>query len=506
MYEDENRNTQDQTQQAEQEQESSSSAQNNSRNTQYQYQQSSQPRKKKGSTGKVIAIAVIISAAVGVAAGAGVYGVSRMIDNSKDVHISINSAEGSEEEGKKELDFSSDSTGEVKEENAASGTVEAAEDGVVLDLSEGTYVVTDVTKVAEKVMPSVVSVYNNYTTNVMDFWGQTYSSESTSTGSGIIIGQTEDELLIVTNNHVVEGEDSLEVKFIDDSTASALLKGTDSDKDLAVIAVDLDDIEEDTKDQISVATIGSSDTLKIGEPAIVIGNALGYGQSVTTGVISALDREITTEDGKSNTFIQTDAAINPGNSGGALVNIAGEVVGIPSNKLGGTTIEGMGYAIPIDDAAPIIEDLMNQKTKASLSEDEQGYLGISGASVTSQVAQTYNMPTGVYVAQIMEDSGAAASDLQKGDIITKIERTSVDSMEELKNQLQYYAVGETITLTVERANGNGEYEEMEISVKLGDKSTIETSTDSEDDEEQGEEQQSRSRQVPGGSGLFHFGN
>ena len=227
---------------------------------------------------------------------------------------------------------------------------------------------------------------------------------------------------------MVEDADSLEVQFIDESTAEAKIKGTDAGNDLAVIAVKLKDIDSDTMNQIEVATLGDSDELKIGEPVVAIGNALGYGQSVTTGVVSALERELQVEN-VSGTFIQTDAAINPGNSGGPLVDLNGNVIGINSSKIGGEKVDSMGFAIPISRAVPIIEDLMNQKTKETVAEEDRGYLGISGVSVTSQVSSAYSMPQGVYIAQIINGGGAADSDLQKGDIITAIEGTSVTDME-----------------------------------------------------------------------------
>ena len=290
-----------------------------------------------------------------------------------------------------------------------------------------------------------------------------------------IIAESDDgkELLIVTNNHVVEGEDSLQVQFIDNETVDAQLKGTDPENDLAVIVVEMDDLTDDTKAAIKVATLGVSDELKIGEPAIAIGNALGYGQSVTTGVISALNREIMTEDGStSGALIQTDAAINFGNSGGALCNIAGEVIGINSNKIGGNAVEGMGYAIPIDRAGPIIEDLMNKETREHYTEEEQGYLGINGVSVTEQVAAAYHMPEGAYIAEIIDGSGAAKSDLVKGDIITAVNDEKVRSMEDLKEQLSYHAAGETITLTVERMDDKGDYNELSVEVTLSSKSDL----------------------------------
>ena len=337
---------------------------------------------------------------------------------------------------------------------------------------------TELTKVVTKVMPSIVSVYNSYTETVQSFYGQTYTRQGEATGSGIIIGMTDSELLIVTNNHVVEGADGLKVLFVNQETAEADIKGTDANNDLAVIAVNLSNLNQETRDAIKVATLGDSDKIKIGEQAIAIGNALGYGQSVTTGIVSAKDREIS-DDEVAGTFIQTDAAINPGNSGGALVNINGDVIGINSSKIGGEAVEGMGFAIPISRALPIIKDLMSRETKSKVAEDQQGVIGISGASVTSDVARAYNMPKGVYVAQIIEGSGAASSELQEGDIITAIDGQSVSGMEDLQKQLQYYAAGTEVTLTVQRQDGTGNYVEKQVKVTLSTKDTIQSAENSD---------------------------
>ena len=415
--------------------------------------------------GGMIALAVILAAAVGVAGGYGVRDSMHQKDTAK-TQTEESGAQSTEED--KSL---ADASGNEKDSSDSKTSEKKASDE--LKTTTGSAVVTDVTQVVENVMPSVVSVYNNFTQTTQDFFGQTYAEEGTSTGSGIIISEDKDndELLIATNNHVVEDADSLEVQFIDESTAEAKIKGTDAGNDLAVIAVSLKDIDSDTLNQIQVATLGDSDELKIGEPVVAIGNALGYGQSVTTGVVSALDRELQVEN-VSGTFIQTDAAINPGNSGGPLVDLNGNVIGINSSKIGGEKVDSMGFAIPISRAVPIIKDLMNQKTKETVAEEDRGYLGISGVSVTSQVASAYDMPEGVYVAQIIDGGGAADSDLQKGDIITAIEGSSVTDMEALQKQLTYYAAGDKIKLTVERQNGSGTYEEQTVEVTLGDKSAI----------------------------------
>lgn len=338
-----------------------------------------------------------------------------------------------------------------------------------------TYVESDVSDVVEKVMPAMVSIVNNFT-ETANVFGQQYTQEEAASGSGIIVGKTDDELLIVSNNHVVESADTLTVTFIDGSEAQAQVKGLDSDMDLAVIAVSLNDLSDDTKNAITVATLGSSDDLKLGEPVIAIGNALGYGQSVTNGIVSALNREITLENGSTGlengstgTFIQTNAAINPGNSGGALLNMNGEVIGINSNKIGGTAVEGMGYAIPITSASPIIADLMERQTRTKVAEDEVGYIGISGISlqeVTSQISQMYNMPEGIYVVSVEEGSAAANAGIMKGDIITKFDGSSISSYSDLQKMLQYYAAGDSVTITVQRPQ-NGEYVSVELNLTLG---------------------------------------
>lgn len=331
-----------------------------------------------------------------------------------------------------------------------------------------TTVVTDVTEVVENVMPAVVSITNIYT-ETTSFWGQNYSSEAQSSGSGIIVNENEEELLIVTNYHVVQDADTLKVQFINDTVADAQVKGADSNMDLAVIAVKLENLDAETKDAICLAKLGDSDSLKVGEPAIAIGNALGYGQSVTTGVISALDRQIEISEDGSTTgkLIQTDAAINPGNSGGALLNVKGEVIGINSNKIGGSAIEGMGYAIPISSAEPIIENLMLRETKDKVAEERKGYLGISGINVTSDVSNMYGMPQGVYITQVYEGTAADEAGMFNGDIIISFEGSTVGSMEDLQGYLEYYEVGESVEVTVMRASG-GNYQEVKLTVVLGE--------------------------------------
>ena len=362
---------------------------------------------------------------------------------------------------------------------------------------------TVVADVAENVMPAIVSVFNKYTEEAQ-FFGHPYTQENESTGSGIIIGESDGEILIVTNNHVVEGADSLSVQFIDEENCQAALKGTNAASDLAVIAVKLSDLSDQTKNSIAIAGLGDSNSLRIGEQVIAIGNALGYGQSVTVGYVSALNREFSEEDGITGTFIQTDAAINPGNSGGALLNAEGKVVGINSNKIGGNAIEGMGFAIPISKAIPIIDDLKMQESKTKVAEEERGVLGIRGISVTSDVASAYNMPVGAYVEEVIEGSGAADSNLVKGDVIIAVNGTEVTSMESLATQLSYYSAGTEVTLTIKHPVDGGDYEEREVKVVLSKASDLPTQESRGD---MGEQQQGQLEEgIPDEStqGLFPF--
>ena len=325
-------------------------------------------------------------------------------------------------------------------------------------------VTSDVSDIVENTLPSIVSITNMSVQEVQNFFGGISQQESESAGSGIIISQNDSELLVVTNNHVVEGSDTLTVTFNDGNSVEAQIKGTDSARDLAVVAVPLDKISDDTMNAIKVATLGDSDSLKVGEPAIAIGNALGYGQSVTTGIVSATGRTIDGFDGE---YIQTDAAINPGNSGGALLNANGEVIGINSAKINSSAVEGMGFAIPISDASDVIQNLMNKETRSKVSDEERGYLGIKGYDVSEEGAQMYNMPTGVYVKEVMSGGGAEKAGLTKGSIITGFEGSSISGMSSLQEQLQYYKAGEEVTLTVQIPDKNGEYAEKDIKVTLG---------------------------------------
>lgn len=345
----------------------------------------------------------------------------------------------------------------------------------------------DITAIANSCLPSVVSITNKGVTEVRTMFG-TYQQDTESSGSGIIIGTNDSELLIVTNYHVVSGSSELSVVFSYDedsdepSLVSAKLKGYESDKDLAVISVSMNDITEEMKSKIKVATIGDSSALQLGQEVVAIGNALGYGQSVTTGIISALNREVsvTADDGSTitNKLIQTDAAINPGNSGGALLNMNGELIGINSVKVSSSSVEGMGYAIPISDVQSIIEELMLKETRDVVDESAQGYLGIGGTDVTSEISQTYGMPVGIYINTIYENSPAMAAGLSKGNIITKFDGQTVKSMSELKTLLTYYKSGETVEI-IAMTQGSDGYTEQAFSLTLGSKDVFGDDTESQ---------------------------
>ena len=333
---------------------------------------------------------------------------------------------------------------------------------------------TDVSAIAEQTMPSVVAITSTTAgTAYYDLFGQQQQSQdSTSAGTGFIIGQNDKELLIATNNHVIDGAKTISVQFIDEEICEASVKGSDTSNDLAVVAVKIKNIKDSTMDKIRVADLGNSDDLKVGEMAIAIGNSLGYGQSVTVGYISAKNREITeqSENGGSGNkieAIQTDAAINPGNSGGPLINLQGQVIGINSAKIASSSVEGVGYAIPISVATPIIDELKN---KENLSDSEKGYLGISGRTVT-EAASLYNIPTGVYVAEVAKGGAADKGGIKEGDIITAINNQSVTTIESLQEKANGYRKGTEVELTIQRSN-NGAYEEQKVKVKLQGSSSL----------------------------------
>ena len=438
--------------------------------------------KKRDSAGKWIAVSALVVIFVCVCIGIGLIGVYSIRSANQQDSTSVgvlevapdagDDAENQEDDGnhaatdspeRSEAGRSGDSS---LTEDTTTGDGQVAAASEIAQQQSASAVVTDVTQVVEAVMPACVSITNNFTQTVQDFWGQTYSQDETASGSGIIIGENEQELLIVTNNHVVDSTEQLYVQFIDGETVEAQVKGTDASADLAVVAVKLDTIANSTKQEICIARMGDPDSLKIGEPAIAIGNALGYGQSVTTVVISALNRKIDSSNSEEGTsLIQTDAAINPGNSGGALLNMRGEVIGINSNKIGGSSIEGMGYAIPISTARPIIEDLMERQTRTKYSEEERGYLGISCINVTSDLSENFSMPQGIFVAQVYSGTGAEAAGLVRGNIVVAFDGVTVQNQEELTKQMQYYKAGESVEITIMVNSANG-YQQKNVTVTL----------------------------------------
>lgn len=438
--------------------------------------------KKRDSAGKWIAVSALVVIFVCVCIGIGLIGVysirsANQLDSASVGVLEVapdagDDAKNQEDDGnhaatdspeRSEAGRSGDSS---LTEDTTTGDGQVAAASEIAQQQSASAVVTDVTQVVEAVMPACVSITNNFTQTVQDFWGQTYSQDETASGSGIIIGENEQELLIVTNNHVVDSTEQLYVQFIDGETVEAQVKGTDASADLAVVAVKLDTIADSTKQEICIARMGDSDSLKIGEPAIAIGNALGYGQSVTTGVISALNRKIESSNSEEGTsLIQTDAAINPGNSGSALLNMRGEVIGINSNKIGGSSIEGMGYAIPISTARPIIEDLMERQTRTKYSEEERGYLGISCINVTSDLSENFSMPQGIFVAQVYSGTGAEAAGLVRGNIVVAFDGVTVQNQEELTKQMQYYKAGESVEITIMVNSANG-YQQKNVTVTL----------------------------------------
>lgn len=369
--------------------------------------------------------------------------------------------------------------GNGKEETKEIASTNTASDAVSAEVANstpegnkgvGNVAVTDVSSVVEEVMPSIVAITS---TQVVDpgysFWFSDEGYEKKGAGSGIIVGKSSSELLIVTNNHVVADSDSLSVQFINETSVDAYVKGTSPNNDLAVVSIPLDTIDDETVNAIKVATLGDSDELKIGAGTIAIGNALGYGQSVTTGVVSALNREISVE-GKTLTLLQTDTAINPGNSGGALLNVRGEVIGINTAKSydSSSGIEGVGFAIPISSAKEIINDLMNKETKMKVDEEERGYLGINGTDVSTQTFEVYGIPQGVYVYSTVEGGPADKAGIEKGCVITGLDGEEITSLSQLVESLEYYKVGDKVTLTVQMPKGN-DYEEKKAEVTLGEK-------------------------------------
>ena len=410
-------------------------------------------RRKNGLTRKV---AGITAAALlfGTVSGGTMVGIHKIADSFGPASYPLVSSQTAVE----------DSTTEAQTSASASASGNSAVAGNAAAL--------DVSAIVKSAMPSVVAINNTMLYQSNNWWGMSQTYEVPSSGSGIIIGQNDEELLIATNNHVVEDSENLSVVFINDTSVNASIKGTDADSDLAVIAVALKDIPEDTLSQISVAKLGDSDALEVGQGVVAIGNALGYGQSVTVGYVSALNREVKVDNTVTRNLLQTDAAINPGNSGGALLNMKGEVIGINAAKYSSTDVEGIGYAIPISKAQEILSTLMTQRTKnQTVAEGEEGYLGIQGLTVDDSMVKQQDMPAGVFVYGIIDGGAAANSDLRKRDIIVKFDGQSVKSMAALQDLLKYYKAGETVELGVKSLE-NGEYVDRTVTITLGTKATL----------------------------------
>ena len=414
----------------------------------YKFSKEVKPTKKKskntGGTGKKFALCVALALVFGLVAGAVFQGIG-MLGN---------------------YYYGTNRNVVVEEIEVPAVVVETAglvEDNVVSSAPTVPTGAGNVAEVAANVMPSVVAISNVGVQEIQNFFG-TQQYESESSGSGIIVGQNDEELLVATNNHVIAGATTIMVTFIDDNSVEAQIKGTDSDNDLAVVAVNIKDIEAETLAEIKVATIGNSDELIVGEQVVAIGNALGYGQSVTSGYVSALNREVEVDDYVAS-LIQTDAAINPGNSGGALLNMQGELIGINAVKFAANGIEGMGYAIPISTAEPILGELMNRMTRFKVDEDKAAYLGVSCREVTKETADMYNMPVGVFIAEVVDGAAADKAGIQKGDIITKMDGQSIRTYKELVEALSYYEAGERLPVVVARAE-SGEYKNHTLSVEL----------------------------------------
>ena len=431
--------------------------------TYYQPQQDpNQPQdhRKPGGTGKKVIVTLGLAVLFGVVAGGIIIGSSMI------VHKEIKNEQKTE--------YQLPTTELPQQENADGDSNSAAGSGsdATEEVSAGTTGEYTVAQVAKSCMPSVVSITNASVKTVQDFFGGVQQYPSESSGSGIIVGQNDSEILVATNNHVVADADTITVAFDDDAVYEAQVKGTDSDNDLAVVAVKISDMSEDTLKSIKVVSIGNSDELEIGEQVVAIGNALGYGQSVTSGWISAVDREVTDEEGKTTgKLIQTDAAINPGNSGGALLNMQGELIGINSAKAAATEVEGMGYAIPVSVAQPILDELMNRETRYKADEDHAGYIGVTCLNVDSTSAQTYGIPLGAFVDSVEEGGPAQTAGIQKGDVIVKFDGMTVSGSSDLVGKLEYYQAGETVEVVISRAQ-NGEYQEQTVSVTLGKKSEM----------------------------------
>lgn len=405
----------------------------------------------RGTGGKFVA-ACFIGLAFGVFAAGGFYGTKQLIDSKKDSGVTASQIETIQ-----------------KQIDDINNKMKTGSSYVAKDVS--TAVTSDVTSVVDKVMPSMVCVTNAIESTYY-FWGRSYTQEDVSNGSGIIIGENDTEYLIATNNHVIEDAKTISVQFVDGSVSEAYVKGYDAALDIAVIGVKKENVENETKLAVAVAELGDSDLLKIGEPAIAIGNALGYGQSVTTGVISALGREISTNKGtEASDLIQTSAAINPGNSGGALLNIYGQVIGINSAKISSSAVEGVGFAIPISAVKDIIVDFSNREVRNKVADEERGYLGITCRDSSELNLTLLGYPDGVYVESVYEGSPAEAAMIYPGDLITKIDGQAITTYTQLQERLSYYSHDEEVKITFQRRE-NGAFVEKEVTVILGDRAAI----------------------------------
>ncbi len=446
-----------------------------------QMPQNNEKKKKTNKGLKIVAFILAAAVLIGGSAATGAY-IGSHFNQNTEITADADTKNSTEDESKK-----------VK------ATITAA-------TVSGSATTADVSQVVQNVMPSIVAITNIADEQVTDVFGQTSTQETGGKGSGIIIGQNDDEILIVTNNHVVSTDSNAEnqkltVTFGDDTSAEATIKGTEAGSDLAVIAVKTEDIKSETMNYIKIATLGDSDSLKVGEMAIAIGNALGYGQSVTVGYISALNREVATED-YTMKLIQTDAAINPGNSGGALINSKGEVVGINSAKYSDTSVEGMGFSIPVSTAIPIVNDLMNREV---IPEDEQSYLGIIGTDVTEEYNTVYNIPLGVYVSRVSEKSPAAAAGIKMGDVITEFNGTAIKSMSALQSKLAGVRAGTVVKLKVMKYF-SGSYKETEVQVTLGNKSEAEAKSSQNNNNSNGSRRYNNSQNGNGDYYYSPFGN
>lgn len=423
-----------------------------------------------GSFFKKVGIGAAIGLAFGLMAALSFIGITKVVNTFFPGKAQVSAKFEAETDGTKESD--------KKAEKEADKDADKDEDKEKVENAKLTKAVDDhsisrgggevgmsVTELAKNNLPCVVSITNTSVKQLRDMWGNGIREyENVSRGSGIIIGETDDELLIATNSHVVNGADSITVGFVDSEIYDATVKGEDSEIDLAVIGIKMSDIKKSTLDEIKIAVIGDSSALSVGEQVVAIGNAVGYGQSVTTGIVSALDRDIPDDDAEM-CYIQTDAAINPGNSGGALLNMKGEVIGINTAKIMSTYVEGMGYAIPMDTANPTIEALMNRKTREKVDDEKAGYIGITGVSVDSQTSKMYDIPEGIYLQEVIKGGPADEAGMLKGDIIKKFDGVSVTTIADLRSKLDYYEAGEKVDFIICRQE-NGEYVEKTVTVKL----------------------------------------